>query len=93
MIPVTEEMLDRVERRTAHQLAGLGDGPSEAIRKSNADGTSYVAYEPPPLPSGTELLAQFVEEGRDLKSPAFLVAKEAAIAERLLLTRASEEAE
>lgn len=82
MIAPTDVLISRMERRTAYLLAGLRE-PDATISKWGVDGTSTV-IEQPPLPSGRELLAQFLEEGRSLDDRAVRVAREAAIAELLL---------
>jgi hypothetical protein len=85
-IPVTEEMLDGVERRTAYLLAGIEDPEPKRgqIGEYNAEtGTSEVIHEPPELPSGRALLAHFLQEGRPVNGRWVQIAKEAAIAELL----------
>jgi hypothetical protein len=82
---ITEDLIERVERRTAYMLAGLEVPELDVIRKNNPDGSTYVAYEPPPLPSGQELLAQMlITEGRPVDGPFVQVAMRAAICELLM---------
>jgi hypothetical protein len=84
-ISVTAELLDGVERRTAYLLAGLEVPDDGTIYKFNAQaGTSEVSRKPPELPSGQELLAHLLREGRPVNGPWAQVAKEAAICELLL---------
>ena len=84
MITVTEEILDGVEQRTAHLLAGLQAPGYGAIYKASFDGTSTLLREAPELPSGRALLAQLLREGHSVKERPVAVAKEAAICELLL---------
>ena len=84
MITVTEEILDGVEQRTAHLLAGLEAPEYGAIYKASFDGTSTLLREAPELPSGRALLAQLLREGHSVKERPVAVAKEAAICELLL---------
>ena len=85
MIAVTQTLIDRLERRTAYQLVGLEDPNDGTTYKYNAQtGKSELFRKPPELPSGRELLAQLLEEGRNVKDRPVQVAKEAAICELLL---------
>lgn len=84
MITVNEEILDGVERRTANLLAGLEVPDDGTIYKANFDGTTTVSRKPPELPSGRELLAHVLGEGRRINERSVTVAKEAAICELLL---------
>jgi len=84
-ISVTEELLDSLERRTAHLLAGLGVPADGTLYKFNAQtGKSELSRKPPELPSGQELLAYLLREGRTVKERPVQVAKEAAMCELLL---------
>jgi len=83
-ISVTEELLDSLERRTAHLLAGLDVPDDGTIYKASFDGTTTVSRRPPELPSGQELLAYLLREGRTVKERPVQVAKEAAMCELLL---------
>lgn len=92
MIAVTEEILDGVERRTAHLLCDLAVPDDGTIYKFNAQtGKSEVARKPPELPSGQELLAHVLEEGRHMGERSVAVAREAAIVEILLAQHTKEE--
>jgi hypothetical protein len=84
VITVTEEMLDGVERRSAHLLAGLAVPDDGTTYKTNFDGTTTVSREAPELPSGRALLAHLLREGRSVRERPVVVAKEAAICELLL---------
>jgi hypothetical protein len=83
-ISVTEELLDSLERRTAHLLAGLSVPDDGTIYKANFDGSTTVSRKPPELPSGRELLAYLLREGRSVRERPVVIAKEAAICELLL---------
>ena len=85
-IPVTEEILDGVERRTAYLLAGIEDPEPDRgqIGEFNVQtGTSEVLREAPELPSGRTLLAHLLQEGRPVNGRWVQIAKETAIAELL----------
>ena len=81
---ITMEILDSVEQRTAHLLAGLEVPEYGAIYKSNAEGTTTLSRKPPELPSGRELLAHLLQQGHSLRERPVQVAKEAAIVELLV---------
>jgi hypothetical protein len=83
MIAVTDELLERLQRRTVFLLAGLGVPQDGGIYKTNADGSATLERKPPPLPGGRELLAQMLHEGRPVTDRFVVAAKEAAIAELL----------
>jgi hypothetical protein len=84
VITVTEVILDGVERRTAYLLAGL-ELPDERLYKFNSQtGESTPIGEPLELPSGRDLLAHLLGEGRGVRERSVVVAKEAAICELLL---------
>ncbi len=92
MITVTEEILDGVERRTAHLLCDLEVPDDGTIYKFNAQtGKSEVARKPPELPSGRELLVHVLGEGYRMNERPVQVAKEAAICELLLEQPTKEE--
>jgi hypothetical protein len=84
VITVTEVILDGVERRTAHLLAGLEVPEYGAVRSTNFDGTTTLEREPLELPSGRALLAHLLQEGRPVNGGWVQIAKEAAICELLL---------
>ena len=84
MITVTEEILDGVEQRTAYLLAGLEVPEYGALYAASFDGTTTLTREGPELPSGQELLAHVLGEGRRMNERSVAVAKEAAICELLL---------
>jgi hypothetical protein len=91
VITVTEVILDSVERRTAYLLAGL-EVPDERLYKFNSQtGTSEPIGEDLELPSGRELLAHLLGEGRSINERFVAVAKEAAICELLLAQHTKEE--
>jgi hypothetical protein len=90
-ISVTAELLDGVEQRTAYLLVGLEVSEYGAIRKANFDGTTTLEREPLELPSGRELLAHLLGEGRRMNERSVAVAKEAAICEMLLAQHTKEE--
>jgi hypothetical protein len=90
-IPVTEEILEGVERCTAYLLAGLEVPEYGAMRSANFDGTTTLEREPLELPSGRELLAHLLREGRHMSERPVAIAKEAAICELLLAQSAKEE--
>ena len=91
-ISVTEELLDSLERRTAHLLAGLGVPADGTIYKFNAQtGKSELSRKPPELPTGRALLAHLLEEGRSVRERPVVIAKEAALCELLLGQPAKEE--
>jgi hypothetical protein len=92
VITVTEVILDGVERRTAHLLAGLEMPDDGTLYEANFDGTTTVSRKPPELPSGRALLAHLLGEGRTVKEHPVVVAKEAAIAEALTDLRTHAEA-
>ncbi len=83
-ISITGGLLDAVEHRSVHLLAGLEVPEFGTIRKTNFDGTTTLAHEGPELPGGRELLAHVLEAGYRLSERAAVVAKEAAIAELLM---------
>ncbi len=82
-ISVTAAILDGVEQRTAHLLAGLPAPEYGAIYKASHDGNTTLVREGPELPGGRELLAHVLEAGYSPRDRAVQVAKEAAIAELL----------
>jgi hypothetical protein len=84
VISVTEERLDGVERRTGYLLAGLEVPEYGALYAANFEGTTTLKREGPELPSGRALLAQLLQEGRNIRERPVEVAKEAAICELLL---------
>ena len=90
-LAITQEILDGVERRTAYLLAGLEAPDDGTIYKTSFDGTTTVSRKPPELPSGCELLAQLLQEGRRMNERPVQVAKEAAICELLLAQPANGE--
>jgi hypothetical protein len=81
MITVTEEIIDGLERRTLYLLAGLDVPDDGTLYKASFDGTTTVSRRPPELPSGRELLAYLLREGRGMNERSVAVAREAAIAE------------
>jgi hypothetical protein len=84
VITVTEEILGGVEQRTAYLLAGLEVPEYGALYAANFEGTTTLEREPLELPSGRELLAHLLGEGRRMNERSVAVAKEAAICELLL---------
>jgi hypothetical protein len=83
-VQVTAEIIDGVEQRTAYLLAGL-EVPDERTYKFNPQtGTSEAVGVPLELPSGRELLAHLLREGRTVREHPVVIAKEAAICELLL---------
>jgi hypothetical protein len=84
VITVTEEILGGVEQRTAYLLAGLEVPEYGALYSADFEGTTTLEREGPELPSGRALLAQLLQEGRNIKERPVQVAKEAAICELLL---------
>jgi hypothetical protein len=84
VITVTEEILGGVEQRTAYLLAGLEVPEYGALYSANFEGTTTLEREGPELPSGRELLAHLLGEGRRMNERSVAVAKEAAICELLL---------
>jgi hypothetical protein len=84
VITVTEEILAGVEQRTTYLLAGLEVPEYGALYSANFDGTTTLEREGPELPSGQELLAHLLGEGRRMNERSVAVAKEAAICELLL---------
>jgi|SRR5215207_1372413 len=83
-LAITAEIIDAVEHRTTHLLAGLEAPEYGALYKASFDGTTTLKSKPPELPSGRALLAQLLQEGRTVKERPVVVAKEAAICELLL---------
>ena len=84
MVENLAEIIDGVEQRTAYLLAGLEIPEYGAIYKASFDGTTTLERAPLELPSGRELLAQLLQEGRTVRDRPVMVAKEAAICELLL---------
>jgi hypothetical protein len=80
----TTEIIDGVEQRTAYLLAGLEVPEYGAIYGASFDGTTTLKRKGPELPSGRELLAYVLGEGRRMNERSVAVAKEAAICELLL---------
>ena len=91
MITVTEEILGGVEQRTAYLLAGLEVPEYGALYSADFEGTTTLEREGPELPSGRALLAQLLQEGRNIRERPVQVAKEAAICELLLAQHTKEE--
>jgi hypothetical protein len=91
VITVNEVILDGVERRSAHLLAGLEVPDDGTIYKASFDGTTTVSRKPPELPTGRALLAYLLGEGRRMNERSVVVAKEAAICELLLAQHTKEE--
>ena len=87
----TVEIIDGVEQRTAYLLAGLEVPEYGALYSANFDGTTTLEREAPELPSGRELLAYLLGEGRRMNERPVAVAKEAAICELLLGQHTKEE--
>ena len=87
----TTEIIDGVEQRTAYLLAGLEVPEYGAIYSASFDGTTTLKRKGPELPSGRELLAHVLREGRRMNERSVAVAKEAAICELLLGQHTKEE--
>jgi len=83
-LTITPEIIDALARRTAYLLAGLEVPDDGTIYKATFDGTTTVSYKPPELPSGRELLAHLLREGRSAKERPVQAAITAAICELLL---------
>jgi hypothetical protein len=92
MVENLAEVLDGVERRTAYLLAGLEVPDDGTLYEASFDGTTTVSRKPPELPSGRELLAYLLREGRPVNGRWVQIAREAAIAEALTDLRAHAEA-